>query len=74
MHVETVKELWHASPFVPFHIYMADGQSYFIDHPDFVGISRGASTVMVSTEGDRIAMLDASLISRLERTQNAGSN
>lgn len=66
MHIETVRDALNAGPFVPFTIYMADGQSYFIDHPDFLTLSRGGRTLIVNTAGERWALLETGLISRLE--------
>jgi hypothetical protein len=31
-----IRELLHATPFLPFVIRMADGREYRIEHPDFV--------------------------------------
>ncbi len=63
---ETVRELLHAAPFVPFTIYMTDGQSYWIDHPDFATLSRGGNTLYVNTQGERFARLDLRLATRIE--------
>ena len=66
MHIETIKAFLHAARFVPFHIHMADGQSYYVDHPDLITLSRGGRTLIVSTTGERFAWIETGLISRVE--------
>ncbi len=56
----------HAAPFVPFTIHMTDGQSYLVDHPDFVTLSKGGDTLVINTQGERFAWVDLRLASRIE--------
>ena len=70
MHADTIKEVLHVQPFQPFTIHTVSGESYLVDHPDFVSLSRGGRTVIISLaggEGERIRMLDTALIERLEK-------
>ena len=66
MHTETIRDLRHAVPFIPFTVHMADGQSYHVEHPDFMMLSRGGRSLMISTVGERCAFLDTALVSRVE--------
>jgi hypothetical protein len=45
---QTVRELLHAAPFVPFAIFMADGKSYKVEHPDFATQSRPGDVLVVN--------------------------
>lgn len=63
---ETVRDFLHAAPFVPFTIFMMDGQSYLIDHPDFATLSRGGDIVVINTQGNRFAWVDLALATRIE--------
>ena len=69
MHAETLKELLHAEPFQRFILRTVSGASYLIDHPETVWLTRGGRTVYVNLpegEGERVHILDASLIERIE--------
>ena len=77
MHADTIKEVLHAQPFQPFTIHTVSGESYLVDHPDFVALTRGGRTVIVSLpggEGERVRMLDAALIERIERNEVQQAN
>ena len=77
MHADTIKEVLHAQPFLPFTIHTVSGESYLVDHPDFVSLSRGGRTVIVSLpggEGERIRMVDTALIERLEKNEVQQAN
>ena len=71
MHAESIKELLHTAPFAPFHVHVADGKSYLIDHPDLVWFTQGGRTMFVATGGERFAMVDTMLISRAEPVDSA---
>ena len=77
MHADTIKEVLHAQPFQPFTIHTVSGESYLVDHPDFVSLSRGGRTIFISLpggEGERVRILDTALIERLEKNEAHPAN
>ncbi len=40
MRPEELRELLNAQPFIPLRIYMTDGKTFDINHPDFVLVLR----------------------------------
>jgi hypothetical protein len=77
MHADTLKEVLHAQPFQPFTIHTVSGESYLVDHPDFASLSRGGRTISINPpggEGERIRILDTSLIERLEKNEVSPAN
>ena len=55
-----------AAPFVPFTVHLADGQTYLIDHPDFVTLMKDDRTLFVNTTGGRFALVSIPQITRVE--------
>lgn len=51
---ETLRDLWHASPFRPFTIHLADGRKFEVPHPDFFLLSPKAGIVVVVQPEDRV--------------------
>jgi hypothetical protein len=69
MHAETLKEMLHAQPFQPFVAHTVSGAGYLIDHPEVAWLTRGGRTLYISLpegEGERVRILDTTLIERLE--------
>lgn len=52
----------------PFTICMADGKEYKIPHPDFIAFTRKGTSVIVSTEDDKVHIL--ALITMTSITQD----
>jgi len=69
MTANDIREVVRAQPFRPFTIYMDDGSSYRIEHPD--GVALGNFVAMVAMpptdEGDRFMRLSIRHISRVEQ-------
>ena len=70
---ERIRELLHAIPFRPFVIYMADGRTFRINHPDFVfAPPTSQSYIIVAEENeDRLHHLTALLMTGVEYTSDA---
>lgn len=68
MHPETIRELLHATPFQPFTIHLAGGQSYDIDHPDFVAFNQSRTVLIVITGHSKVNSLSLASIARIEST------
>jgi hypothetical protein len=75
MNANDIREVVRSQPFRPFTIYMDDGASYRIEHPD--GVALGNFVAMVAlpptNEGDKFMRLSIRHISRLEQTVPATS-
>jgi hypothetical protein len=64
MRIEQFRELLHRQPFLPFTIYMVDGRTFDVRHPDFVAVRpSGRSVILADDEGT--SFLDAGLIAEL---------
>ena len=66
MHTESLKELLHTAPFVPFTVHVADGKSYSVEHPDLVWFTQGGRTMFIATGGEKFVMVDTMLVSSAE--------
>ena len=65
---ERIRDLLHVVPFQPFVIYMADGRTFRVNHPDFVlAPPTNQSWVIVAEENaDRLHQLSALLMTGVE--------
>ncbi|MGD0896907.1 MAG: hypothetical protein ABR915_03660 [Thermoguttaceae bacterium] len=54
MTAEKVREYLRRQPFEPFRVYMSDGSSYEIRHPEFAGLSRRELWVAVPRADEEI--------------------
>jgi len=77
VHAKTIKEVPHAQPFQDFTVHTVSGETYLVDHPDFVSFSRGGRTIFISLpggDGERVRILDTAVIERLEKNEAHQSN
>ena len=77
MHAETMREILHAQPFQPFTVHTVSGDTYLVDHPDFVWLPGRGRTIYIHLpggEGERVRILDTALIERLETKDVHQSN
>jgi hypothetical protein len=70
MTIERLKEYLERRPFEPFDIYLADGRSVHVDHPEFLMQSRTHRTVTVALPDDRMAVVDLLLVTSIESNTN----
>jgi len=67
MTIEKVRELVHASHFVPFAMRLADGRQVPVAHPDFVASSQTGRIVCVfHGPNDASSFIDIMLVTALE--------
>ena len=67
-----IRELLHATPFVPFVIRMADGREYRIDHPDFVlAASNDVPQITIEEPNGSQHYLSVLLVTSIERVAGA---
>jgi hypothetical protein len=64
MTLQTIKDLLHGSS--PFSIRMASGRKISIPHPDFVALSQSETSLVFTTEGDRIEVVRISQIESID--------
>lgn len=64
VHHEEIRKAQRAQPFQPFRIQMADGQSFFIDHPELMFVTRNGRTVVFDHDG-HVEILSCMLITGL---------
>jgi len=64
---ELLKELLHASPFVPFTIHIPDRPAMRVPHPDFAHVSPDGFAMLVYREdGKHFSWVDVALITQVE--------
>jgi hypothetical protein len=67
MTMEDLRSAVHKAPFQPFTIHLSDGHALHVPHPDFVALSGGGlSAVVTSLTSNGFTVVDISLITRLE--------
>jgi hypothetical protein len=68
MTAEQIRELLHATPFVPFRVHVAAKQkAYEIPHPDFALLTHGGRVLVVALENvDAVHLISVPLISKIE--------
>ena len=70
MTIEKLKEFHERRPFEPFDVYLADGRSFHVDHPEFLMQSRGGRTLTVTLPDDRAVVVDRLLVTSREPSTN----
>ncbi|OJW19942.1 MAG: hypothetical protein BGO49_10455 [Planctomycetales bacterium 71-10] len=48
--MDQVRKAMHTAPFRPFTVYLADGRTYLVRHPDFISISTNGREMVVHDE------------------------
>jgi hypothetical protein len=67
MTAEVIKELLHATPFLPFSIYLPDRPPMRVPHPDFAHIAPDGRVMLVySKDGKQFSWIDVALITQAE--------
>jgi hypothetical protein len=70
MTANEIREVVRSQPFRPFTIYMDDGASYRIEHPDGVALGNFVAIVALppTKEGDKFMRLSIRHVSRIEES------
>ena len=68
MTAEQIRELLHATPFMPFRVHVAAEQkAYEIPYPDFALLTHGERVLVVALENvDAVHLISVPLISEIE--------
>jgi hypothetical protein len=59
---QRIRDLLHATPFVPFSIRTADGKEYRVNHPDFVAAGSDTPNIYIEEPDGAFHFLSALLI------------
>jgi hypothetical protein len=70
---EQIRELLHASPFVPFYIHTAGGKAIFVPHPDYILAASDAPHVIVEEQNGKTHTINVMLITSLEKAPPQGT-
>lgn len=63
---DSVKDTLYARPFVPFFFRLTDGTLIPVAHPEFVLLTQGGRTAIISTGGEHFQIVDLALITAME--------
>lgn len=76
MTIERIRELYHAQPFRPFIIHLADGREIPVHHQEFIAASPTGRTLVVYQPDDSMNIIDLLLVTDLElcAPQSASAN
>lgn len=69
MIVEKLQEAYHAEPFQPFVIHLADGRGIPVHHREFMATSPKGRTVVVFQPTGAMNIIDFLLVTDLEFTE-----
>jgi hypothetical protein len=65
--IQEIQRLKDEKPFQPFRILTADGRSYDVAHPDFLGRSSSERLMVVGMPDGSFATLDLLLVTAIQR-------
>ena len=60
--LERIRELYWAKPFQPFTIYLADGRSVAVSHPELMAIGPAGRTISVYQLDNSLSTINLSLV------------
>ena len=62
-----IKEVLHATPFIPFRIHLAEQREFDVPHPDFAWLNQNGGTLVVNAKtGDFVHIISVPSITRIE--------
>jgi hypothetical protein len=70
MNPKVIKELLHASPFVPFTLVLATGERYHVHNPDVLNVTAQGQVIYEDVTGP-IRFINSILISEVLKTASA---
>ena len=74
MTLEEVRKAVHAVPFQSFTMYLADGTSIRVPHPDFIALPAAGRTVAIYGENERAhSIIDLLLVTKLGASEPSQS-
>lgn len=74
MTLEEVRKAVHAVPFQSFTMYLADGTSIRVPHPDFIALPAAGRTVAIYAENERAhSIIELLLVRKLGASESSQS-
>ncbi|HEX4124624.1 MAG TPA: hypothetical protein VHY37_07840 [Tepidisphaeraceae bacterium] len=70
MTTEQLRIAWHAQPFRPFVIHLADGRHIDVVHSEFLALSPSGRTIIVYQPDESWNVVDLLLVTDLEFSRN----
>ncbi len=74
MAVERIKELYEATPFLPFVLHLADGRAISVHHREFIATAPSGRTLVVFQPDDHMHIIDLLLVTDVELKPLANGN
>ncbi len=71
MNVDRLKELIHATPFVPFSVLLPNGEKLRVPHSDYAWVHPDRHTVIVVAESGETRLLNRQLLLGVELMSEA---
>lgn len=66
MTIEQLRAVYHAQPFQPFILHLADGRKIPVDHREFMMTVPSGRTIAVAQPDDAVHIIDLLLVTDLE--------
>jgi hypothetical protein len=73
MTIEQIRRLHQAQPFQPFEIYVADGRSFEVNHPELMAVHGLGRTIAVGVPNGSFEILDLLLVTSLKPRANGAA-
>jgi len=73
MTTEQLRKLHQQRPFQPFDIYLADGRTVPVDHPELLAQSSSGRTIGVGVPDGTIEIIDLLLVTSLKPRANGSA-
>jgi hypothetical protein len=70
MTIEQVRQMHRAQPFQPFELYLADGRSLNVSHPELLAIHGQGRTVAIAVPDGAFEIVDLLLVTSLKPVTN----
>lgn len=70
MTLQRLREVHSADPFSPFILYLADGGTVRVSHPESLAYSMSGRTVVIVLPDESTQFVDLLLVSRIEVSKN----
>jgi hypothetical protein len=70
MTIEQLRKMHQARPFQPFDIFLADGRSLPVEHPEFLAVTPPGRTIGVGLNDGTIEVVDLLLVTSLKPRSN----
>jgi hypothetical protein len=74
MTIQEIQRLREEKPFRPFRVLTADGRSYDVLHPEFLGQSPSGRLIMIGLPDDSTVTLDLLLVSGIRKNIKPAKN